>query len=598
MSASTKQRRKNSKTDKGALDINRSSVEVPPGGTSPPEHQPWTPSAYTAFKIVLSARLCAAVWNIVGDCDETFNYWEPVHYLIYGSGFQTWEYSPVYAIRSYAYLWIHALPIRIYNSLFQANKILLFYLLRCILALCCAGCEIYFYRGVCKHFGANTGRILLFLLLLNTGMFISSSAFLPSSFCMYMTFVSMGGWFLRQYSVAILGTAASAILGWPFAGILGLPIAIDVLLRRRKLKEFVLWSVVGLAVFLLPMIRIDYQHYLKLVIAPLNIVMYNVFTSHGPDLYGVEPFSYYFLNGFLNFNIVFVLALLCLPITVFVKCLLKLKNTDIPVWLAILPMYIWILVFFTRPHKEERFLFPIYPFFVLCGSLSIDYIQKFWCYLFTSQTSRHYTEHTNWISQVSALIFSLVSISRIFAVYQGYHAPLDLYVGLNKIAADPKIHTLSTDKPVNICVGKEWYRFPSSFFLPGENWKLKFIESDFKGQLPQPFQTGPDATSVIPSHMNDMNREEKSRYVDISKCHYLIDLDLDQESPLEPRYSQKKDEWKILLSVEFLDASRSHRFFRAFYIPFISNKYCSYVNYNILKTTRTKRGSRQKTDIS
>ena len=47
-----------------------------------------------------------------------------------------------------------------------------------------------------------------------------------------------------------------------------------------------------------------------------------------------------------------------------------------------------------------------------------------------------------------------------------YHAPLDIFVELNKIAADPKIHTLPTDKQVNVCVGKEWYRYPSSFFLP------------------------------------------------------------------------------------------------------------------------------------
>ena len=48
-----------------------------------------------------------------------------------------------------------------------------------------------------------------------------------------------------------------------------------------------------------------------------------------------------------------------------------------------------------------------------------------------------------------------------------YHAPLDIFVELNKMATDPKVHTLSTDKQVNVCVGKEWYRFPSSFFLPG-----------------------------------------------------------------------------------------------------------------------------------
>ncbi len=29
---------------------------------------------------------------------------------------------------------------------------------------------------------------------------------------------------------------------------------------------------------------------------------------------GVEPWTYYFLNGFLNFNIVFLLALLAVPL--------------------------------------------------------------------------------------------------------------------------------------------------------------------------------------------------------------------------------------------------------------------------------------------
>ena len=46
-----------------------------------------------------------------------------MHYLMFGKGFQTWEYSPKYAIRSYAYLWIHALPISLYNMLFSTNKV-------------------------------------------------------------------------------------------------------------------------------------------------------------------------------------------------------------------------------------------------------------------------------------------------------------------------------------------------------------------------------------------------------------------------------------------------------------------------------------------
>jgi hypothetical protein len=40
------------------------------------------PSGDTAFKALLSARFCAAMWNSISDCDETFNYWEPVSLLL------------------------------------------------------------------------------------------------------------------------------------------------------------------------------------------------------------------------------------------------------------------------------------------------------------------------------------------------------------------------------------------------------------------------------------------------------------------------------------------------------------------------------------
>lgn len=44
-------------------------------------YQPWTPTGYTAFKALLSARLCAAIWSNISDCDETYNFWEPVNIL-------------------------------------------------------------------------------------------------------------------------------------------------------------------------------------------------------------------------------------------------------------------------------------------------------------------------------------------------------------------------------------------------------------------------------------------------------------------------------------------------------------------------------------
>lgn len=45
-------------------------------------------------------RYMSATSNIIHDCDEVFNYWEPLHYLLYKSGFQTWEYRWLF------FLWI------------------------------------------------------------------------------------------------------------------------------------------------------------------------------------------------------------------------------------------------------------------------------------------------------------------------------------------------------------------------------------------------------------------------------------------------------------------------------------------------------------
>ena len=40
---------------------------------------------------------------------------------------------------------------------------------------------------------------------------------------------------------------------------------------------------------------------------------------------------------------------------------------------------------------------------------------------------------------------------------------------------------------VSVCVGGEWYRFPSSFFLPGPTYRLQFVKSSFDGMLPLAF---------------------------------------------------------------------------------------------------------------
>lgn len=114
---------------------------------------------------------------------------------------------------------------------------------------------------------------------------------------------------------------------------------VDLLINRKKRKYILKWSIIFGVLLLIPLIVTDSLYYGKLVIAPLNIVLYNVFSSHGANLYGTEPWSFYFSNLLLNFNLALVASAASLPVMVrleYVEHLtlisLLLDNLSIFVW--------------------------------------------------------------------------------------------------------------------------------------------------------------------------------------------------------------------------------------------------------------------------
>jgi len=449
----------------------------------------------------------------------------------------------------------------------------------------CACSELYFYTGVVREFGPNIGRITLAVLSLSAGMFISSTAFLPSSTSMYLTLVAFGGWFRQDYKIAIFATAVSAILSWPFTAVLGFPIAVDLLFFRRKLALFVTWSVFSAVCILGPVLACDTYYYGKPVFASLNIVLYNVFTEHGPDLYGTEPASFYLLNGLLNFNVMFPAALVALPLPYLIKLLFKdmdlpTRGNTLTLFISQSALYLWLAVFWSRPHKEERFLFPVYPLLALAAAVTVDTVQRAWNHLISRHRQRHYLSTTAWLSGIPILILGLLSVSRGVALYQHYHGSMDVWMRVAELKT-PRETTL-------VCVGKEWHRFPSSFFLPSTEFRLGFLQSEFRGQLPKYYETpknGTLPTMLTHADFNELNNEETGRYVDVRKCHYLVDLDSDEVTPRQPRYIAQPD-WQLVAEFPFLDPSASHPLFRAFFIPVLDDKYCKYNKYVLLKRTR------------
>jgi alpha-1,2-mannosyltransferase len=191
-------------------------------------------SGSSALYIFAAANIVAALFSPIQDCDEVFNYWEPTHYLNHGYGLQTWEYSPEYAIRSWAYTGLHAAIIQTWRLLPFGTKVSEFYFLRIVLALLCAACESRFCSAIAKTAGRRTALFFLIVMISSPGMYHAAPAYLPSSFAMYTCMLGFSAFMDIRGGVGmangIFWFACGALLGWPFAGALIVPFLLEQIL--------------------------------------------------------------------------------------------------------------------------------------------------------------------------------------------------------------------------------------------------------------------------------------------------------------------------------------------------------------------------------
>lgn len=141
-------------------------------------------------------------------------------------------------------------------------------------------------------------------------------------------------------------------------------------------------------------------------------------------------------------------------------------------------------------------------------------------------------------------------------------------------------------KPINVCIGKDWYRYPSSFFLPSTRYSIRFMESEFRGILPAYYSSEENASQIPHSYFNDMNKGSSfMHFKNIEKCDYLVDLDIKAKKypPNEPNYSADTEHWTVLKELPFLIAQKSHPIYRAFYVPFVSYKHIQHGSFNLLQ---------------
>src|SRR4051794_24559259 len=128
-------------------------------------------------------------------------------------------------------------------------------------------------------------------------------------------------------------------------------------------------------------------------------------------------------------------------------------------------MYLWLGVFSLQPHKEERFMFVAYQAICVNSATTIhqslqllDWAQRRWDF------TRPFVKWGKFCILFVLPLTAILSLSRALAIVTAYSAPMHIYSSLEPSATG------------NLCLGKEWYRFPSSYFLP-DGVRTKFIKS-------------------------------------------------------------------------------------------------------------------------
>lgn len=534
-----------------------------------------------------------------------FNYWEPTHYLTNGFGLQTWEYSPVYAIRSWAYVSLHAAILKIVSivlPLFNrtATQNAQFYLLRGIFTQISTGAEIALYSALyrSKLFGSGIALAYITISLLSPGMSHASVSYLPSSFAMHLFTISLS--FLVDYlsaesnrarvkaiSYGLFMIVVGGILGWPFVLALAPPWALHFLYvtvtstspvtdQSKHIKKTqtvdltpyrAFFRAVGnvvqaSAILIVLIVGIDALAYRKFEFVPLNIVLYNVVhasADSGPNIFGTEPWHYYLANLALNFNIALPLALaapLALPFSSVHK-----KRSAL---LLLLPFFLWLAIFTAQPHKEERFMYIIYGALAVNAAVTIDAIARV-----VTRVLPFWPSTGPVAAAAVLLIYGAFAVMRTSALIIYYGAPTKVYSHVRKLT--PPEYTAAGGANSNICVGREWYRFPSSYFLRDDQ-RIKFIASGFDGLLPGEFiEEGKwpnwrSGTHIEPHGMNNRNQADPGKLVPVIACDYVVDTDL-ETAPNETRFTRDEAHWRKVFCAPFLDAGASRGVARLLNLP-------------------------------
>eukprot|EP00611_Tribonema_gayanum_P026482 TRINITY_DN6317_c0_g1_i2.p1 TRINITY_DN6317_c0_g1~~TRINITY_DN6317_c0_g1_i2.p1 ORF type:complete len:649 (-),score=169.20 TRINITY_DN6317_c0_g1_i2:49-1899(-) len=597
--------------------------------TGPPEPladniEAFGPNPDTAFLFLCLIRVAGALLTCPSDCDEVYNYWEPLHYLVHGSGMQTWEYAPQFALRSYAYLLPSVLVEHLTSFVltlagFFDTKFFVWMGIRGFWAVLSAAAEVHLYKAAKTRLGGRVGILTLLLSGGSAGMFSAAPALLPSSTAMILTTIMAALWMEWKWNAAIFVGALCVLgTGWPFVAVLMIPFTWNCLRDAMttggasRVAARITWGLMCFGAVGAVTYAVDSRYYGIGTWPNFNIVKYNALSQgKGDELYGVEPWTYYVKNLLINTSCAAPLALL-LPVVMLLNrwdrfrpslLVRKMEFTRSRAMLMFaMPAYLWLAVMFAKPHKEERFLYPAYPFLFVGAAAAVDslthLLNRVEARLPPSAMGKQVLKDVHLMLSSGVVAFALGMGSIRAMAVTTYHTG---HCGVLKQAFNSEFRARlaqpeSAAQRLSLCVGEDWHRFPSSYFLP-DKVELRFIKTGYTGQLPQPFSADKGTSAVPRQPFNDLNKEETSRYTALSDCDYVMDtIWRTRTTDLIAEMKKSPEDWGKVTGRRIIDKQLSDPALRAFYIPFLSRSFVVYGQVTLFRRLKLAKGGKSRKD--
>ncbi|CAL2032924.1 unnamed protein product [Caenorhabditis brenneri] len=538
----------------------------------------WRPPGELVIKSLLAVRLASAIFGVISyNNDEVFNNLEPLHMLIHGEGFQTLEYSPTYAKGSYFFLLPYYFWAYFFASQALFSKIAQLMMVRLLVGGFCLGGEYYAYTVICKRFTISAGRLFLFFSIFSAGMFQESVKLSQSSFGMACLFYFIGTYLSGKCTRSIALITLSTLAGCPFNVIFIAPLLCMCCMYGRGLYFFVV-SIFAALYFSGAQITLNSYYYYGKFMFPdkPNLAVDKIFSPEISSEALTQTFWFYVYNIGSNWNIASIFALLSFPLLFLSR---KPKETHTPFSILIYWTGFCFLVSLLVS-KNVMLTTSFYPFIAFLAAVA--------CELFLLRKKR---ESLNRILYWLLAIYALLSGMRIISLIQGYGAHIEIYKSFNK---EMFVHQDfdSFNNPIRLCTGKEWHRFPSSFFIPDEAFdglaqsrpiEMIFTESNYYGPFPSKFfklnrtvYINDDRTEITRHVEPDIRffKTENSTYDSMDSCDYFIDVDY-PENGKEQNLKEMPEQWKPIESRRVMNRQTSPIFWRTFLAHFVEWTNCT-----------------------